>query len=115
MSAVETVPCDGAVTMTVTADLIHRCPFVDEVDRGTVEIRWTTAGRTVELHSLTAYLRTWADVQVSHEAVTDRIAAELDRGGIRDVHVTTRWVTAGSAVEVVGRAVSRERLLAGGA
>lgn len=115
MSLVDTVPCEADVTVTVTGDITHRCPFVDEVDRGAVEIRWTTAGRTVELHSLVTFLQSWADVEASHETVTDRIAAELDRDGIRDVHVTTRWTTAAAAVEVFGRAVPRERLLAGGA
>lgn len=114
MSTVETVPCDGTVTVTVTGDLTHRCPFADEIDRGTVEIQWITAGRTVELHSLTAYLRTWGDTQTSHETVTDQIRAALNVDGIRDVRVLTRWTTAGMAVQVTD-AVPGEPVDAAGA
>lgn len=110
------VPCPDQVTITVAADLTHRCPFVPEVDHGTATITWTTAGATVELHSLAAWLDGFRDETLSHEAITRRIQEALAAlPGVTDVHVTTRWVTAQLAVEVASRVVSRERLVRAGA
>jgi NADPH-dependent 7-cyano-7-deazaguanine reductase QueF len=100
--------------MTITAPLVHRCPFREEIDQGTAQITWTTAGDTLELHDLVDWLDSFAEEVVSHEALTAHIAhclAEYD--GITDVQVVTRWTTAGA--EVVTRAVPRERLVTEGA
>lgn len=114
-----TVPCDSRVTMTATFPLIHRCPFADEVDEGTVEITWTTEGRTLELHALAAWLHGWDEQAISHEEVTAQIARGLAGEpwlpwvGIADVSVTTRWTTAGG--EVTCRAVPGQRVVPEGA
>jgi NADPH-dependent 7-cyano-7-deazaguanine reductase QueF len=108
------VTCASQVTMTVTAQLVHRCPFRDEIDEGTAEITWTTAGDTIEIHGLVDWLDSFAEEVVSHEALTSHIAdclGEMD--GITDVQVITRWNTAGA--EVATRAVPRERLIGTGA
>jgi NADPH-dependent 7-cyano-7-deazaguanine reductase QueF len=92
-------PFTGRVQITGT--LVHRCPHVDEVDRGTVRIAWTCTGRTLELHSLAAWLQQFTDEPVSHEELTGRIRDELAAlTGITDVEVSSDWRTAGLAVAV---------------
>ena len=87
------------VTLTAIAPLVHRCPFVDEVDNGTVTISWRVDGQTFELHSLRAYLDRFRDAEISHEAITDRIRHDLATTlGLADVTVTTTWDTAGMEV-----------------
>lgn len=103
-----TVPCDARVTMHVTVPVTHLCPYADEVDRGVVEIRWTTAGATLELHALADYLAGYATDRISHEALTDSVQAALEAlPGISDVHVLTRWETAGAEVVVTGCCIAR--------
>lgn len=100
----ETVPCDNDVTVTVAGPLIHMCPFVNEIDHGNITITWKPSGRTFELHSLRAYLNSWADSQVSHEAITDRVLHDLTAtSGVTAVTVESHWwMTAGFAVQVRG-------------
>lgn len=104
MSAPQTVPCPAATRVTVTAPLVHLCPHVDETDTGTVDIAWTTAGATIELHSLAAHLTSYARQRISHENLTQHLADTLTVPGIADVTVTARFTTAGMAVEVFGAA-----------
>jgi NADPH-dependent 7-cyano-7-deazaguanine reductase QueF len=109
------VPCRGAVVCMVTAPLVHRCPFRDEADEGHIELTWATAGSTLELHALHAWLASFHSDVISHEDLTADIAEHLaELPGIDDVQVTTRWTTAGVEV-VVRRAVPRERLIGAGA
>lgn len=90
---------DYPTTLTVTADATHRCPFVDEVDHGTVQISWRTCGQTIELHSLARYLADYADVEISHEEFTDCIRVDLEHvTGIEVLSVTSVWTTAGMGV-----------------
>lgn len=94
------VACESAVTMNATAPLAHQCPYRDEADEGTVEITWTTAGATIELHALAAWIDGFKGDRVSHEDITADIRDHLDSlPGITDVRVRTRWGTAG--VEVI--------------
>lgn len=87
------------VTLSVTAPLRHMCPFIDEVDDGTVTINWSTCGNTVELHSLAQYLAQFADWRISHEALTDQIKHDIDGvQGIFATTVATSWKTAGMDV-----------------
>lgn len=110
-----TIPCGSEVTVQATAPLTHRCPFRDEIDHGSVEIQWTTAGNTFELHTLRAWLDNHAGLTVSHEDITRAIADDLaGRPGIRDVRVRTRWTTAGAGV-VVASDLSGQRQFAEGA
>ncbi len=93
------VDSDDDVVVTAVAPLVHLCPHVDEVDYGTVTISWRTAGKTIELHSLRAWLQSFSNVVVSHEKITDLIREEVSApDGLVDVRVATQWRTAGMDV-----------------
>lgn len=95
------VPCADPVRVAVTFPVMHLCPFRDEVDEGRVQIAWTVAGSTLELHALAAWLDGFKGDRISHEDVTADIAEHLDGlPGIADVEVSTTWNTAGGSVEV---------------
>jgi NADPH-dependent 7-cyano-7-deazaguanine reductase QueF len=104
MTAPQVVPCDGTTRVTITGALVHLCPHVDETDDGAVTIAWTTAGATLELHSLAAHLATYAGQRISHENLTAILTDALTLPGIADVTVTARFATAGLEVEVFGAA-----------
>jgi NADPH-dependent 7-cyano-7-deazaguanine reductase QueF len=75
------------------------CPFVQEIDNGTLTVSWDTAGWTFELHALRAYLNTFQDREISHEDLTAEIRAELSgHHGIEAVAVRSTWRTAGMEV-----------------
>lgn len=96
---VRTVPCDSDVAMTATAPLRHLCPHVDEINNGDITITWHVDGRTLELHALADYLRSWKDAQLSHEEITDRIGHDISAvDGVKLVSVVTTWDTAGMEV-----------------
>jgi NADPH-dependent 7-cyano-7-deazaguanine reductase QueF len=98
---IETVGCDSDVRVTITGPIGHLCPYRDETDHGTIDITWTVAGQTLELHSLAAYLRGWADARLAHEQLTDLIRHDLaTMPGITRVTVSTAWQTAGMRVHV---------------
>lgn len=99
MSTPLTVPIEAGVRMSTTASIQHMCPFVQEVDNGTITIGWDTDGWTFELHALRAYLNTFAGREISHEDLTDEVRAELSSHyGIDRVAVSTSWRTAGMEV-----------------
>lgn len=99
MSHALTMPDKSDVTVTVTGPIQHRCPVVEEIDRGHITITWRIKGETYELHSLAEYLRGWADSHIAHEQLTDRIRHDLSVvSGIELVSVETTWVTAGLEV-----------------
>jgi NADPH-dependent 7-cyano-7-deazaguanine reductase QueF len=106
MSHVLTVEDTSDVTITATGDIRHRCPHVDEVDRGRVTITWRVRGRTYELHSLAEYLKGFADAHLSHEQITDRIRHDLSVvREIELVSVDTTWFTADLTVSVTTQPV----------
>ena len=84
--------------VTVSGPVTHRCPFVDERDLGTFYASW--AGDAIELHALASHLTTYAELSVTHEAMTAAIVAWLIAAGGIDVDVVTSWQTAGLSVEV---------------
>ena len=95
-----TVNAPYGVTVTVTGPLTHLCPFVPDVDVGTCTLTWVTGGRTIEAHSLAAYLRGFEHVKISHEDLARQIAADLaDIGGVDAVSVSVAFATAGFAIE----------------
>jgi NADPH-dependent 7-cyano-7-deazaguanine reductase QueF len=99
MSIVKTAPIEATVQMSATADIQHLCPFVQEVDNGTVTVTWEAAGWTLELHSLRAYLNTFMDREIAHEELTEEIRAELSSAhGINNVTVNSSWHTAGMEI-----------------
>lgn len=94
-----TVPCDSDVAMTVTAPLIHLCPYKDEVDHGTVTITWNTQDNTLELHDLASLLHSFSDQKISHEEITRKLKVWLScLPGIDLISVETTWDTAGMEV-----------------
>jgi NADPH-dependent 7-cyano-7-deazaguanine reductase QueF len=104
--SIKTVPVETNVDVSITAPIQHLCPFVNEVDNGTVTIGWATHGWTFELHSLRDYLGTFADREISHEALTQEIRDELSGHhwhGILRVSVSSEWRTAGMRVGVQTR------------
>jgi NADPH-dependent 7-cyano-7-deazaguanine reductase QueF len=82
----------------ISGPITHLCPYVEEVDVGTVEIscHWSPGLTELELGDLSRQLQAYHDTYISHEALTQEIADEL-----ADHHptVVTRWNTAGLAVE----------------
>lgn len=99
MSDTLLVPIEANVTMCTTAGVQHMCPFVNEVDNGSVTITWDTDGWTLELHALRKYLNTFSDREISHEELTSEIRAELNsHHGINAVAVESAWRTAGMEV-----------------
>lgn len=99
--SIETVPVEARVQLNVTANMRHLCPFVKEVDNGTITLSWIADGWTFELHALRAYLGTFSDREISHEALTEEVRAELGgHHGISNVTVSSTWDTAGMEVRV---------------
>lgn len=94
-----TVPIEADVRMTATAAIQHMCPFVQEVDNGTIAVSWRANGWTLELHALRDYLNSFHDREISHEELTEEIRAELSgRHGIEELTVKSTWKTAGMEV-----------------
>jgi NADPH-dependent 7-cyano-7-deazaguanine reductase QueF len=88
-----------SVTMTATAPLRHLCPFKNERDVGDITVTWSTCGSTLELHALGEYLQQFAETEISHEDLTDKIRHDLEgMQGIYAVKVETTWKTAGMGV-----------------
>ena len=95
------VDCPEPATVRAVGPVRHRCPYKDEVDRGTVTVTWTTNGCTYELHSLRDYLDTYRESKLSHEAVAALILMDLSSPRtVRDVMVTVDFETAGFACRV---------------
>lgn len=84
--------------VTVRRAVTHRCPFVDEIDVGTIEASWS--GDAVELHGFAHWLDAMAADKMSHEDYTYGVAEYLKTQGGIGVAVATRWRTAGLDVEV---------------
>lgn len=97
--SIKIVPIEAKVTVTATANIRHMCPFVQEIDNGTITVTWDADGWTIELHSLRAYLSTFRDREISHEELTEEIRAELNsHHGLSVRSVVTNWDTAGMEV-----------------
>lgn len=79
--------------VTLTATVTHLCPYMDEVDVGTVTLDYRLDGELIELHDLAGFLRAFHGQRISHEALTEAVAARYP--GVR---VTTAWTTAGIGV-----------------
>lgn len=88
------------MTAAATMPLTHLCPFVEEVDHGSVTLEWRVENRTLELHSVRDWLATFAAVKVSHEQLTGDLYDLLLNLGLTGLAVTTRWETAGGTVTV---------------
>lgn len=88
------------VEVEVVAPFSHLCPFADERDDGTITVRFQSTGYGIELRSLVRYLKGWAEVRASHEAVTASAAEDLTSRLNTPVRVETSWTTAGLAVTV---------------
>jgi NADPH-dependent 7-cyano-7-deazaguanine reductase QueF len=81
--------------VTVTRAISHLCPYVDEVDIGTISVSWDNDAHRIELHGMGVFLDKWAKERISHEDMTDRIAEHF-----APCIVVTTWNTAGFVVTV---------------
>jgi NADPH-dependent 7-cyano-7-deazaguanine reductase QueF len=86
------IPSNARVLVRVTAPVSKRCPFVDEIDVGTVTLTWSTDGKTAELHALREWLDTFKDRAISHEDFTREVADRLNG------QAESTWMTAGMEV-----------------
>lgn len=95
-------PANPNIAMTATTAIQHYCPFVSEVDNGTITINWVTGDSTIELHSLANFLGHYADQKISHEDLVDEVFDSLEylTPHIILCSVTARFTTAGIDVEV---------------
>lgn len=93
-----TVATSAQATMSATAPIQHLCPFVDEVDNGTITLTWDTRGATFELHALRDHLASYQGMKISHEDLTARIGKELSVAGVALRAVVTSWRTAGMTI-----------------
>jgi hypothetical protein len=84
--------------VTVERRLVHRCPYVEEIDVGRVRASWQGDG--VELYALAEFFDSLAKVKETHEVVTDVIVGYLAQHGGAHVEVVTQWLTAGMRIEV---------------
>lgn len=76
----------------VTAPITHLCPHVDEIDHGTVRLAFD--GPAPELHELRHQLDNFHDQKITHERLTEVLAACFPAA-----EVVTTWMTAGMTVE----------------
>lgn len=101
LAGIRAVPDDArGATVELAARLAHQCPHRNETDRGDIALTWTVTDVTLEIHDLVTYLDEWADVHITHEALTDRIWHDLKNAGVAPVSVTTTWITAGANITV---------------
>jgi len=100
---ITTVPASpGVVCEAVAARFLHMCPVKDEVDNGALTIGWTTTDVTLELHSLAAYLRSWADAAITHEELCLQIVEDLAWTRVTNVTVSYTGTTAGLLITATG-------------
>lgn len=95
----ELVTAPSRVTVEVITSIAHMCPYRAERDEGTITISWLCDGDTFELHSLAAYLDTWATLRISHESLVASIKHDLEPL-IPEVSVEAVFSTAGMDVHV---------------
>lgn len=92
------------VSITLLTDLVHQCPFVDEIDIGFLRIEYTPGERLAELHDLARHLQSWAEVEITSEAITKAIFDWFnDNFAPSSLLVETKWVTAGIDITVTAR------------
>lgn len=88
------------IKVAAKGSITHRCPHVNEVDHGWIEITWSTDdGQTIELHSLREYLDTFADQAISHEELVNEVHVWTSQH-VPDVEVRAGFITAGLEVAV---------------
>jgi NADPH-dependent 7-cyano-7-deazaguanine reductase QueF len=68
------------------------CPVNGKRDYATVEVSYHPTASVVELESFAAYLASFANEQIGHEAVTEAIRDEIAEETLPDdLTVRTRW------------------------
>jgi hypothetical protein len=113
MTKLATHPADapGVLVVARANDFQHKCPVVDEIDRGNLTVWWVTTDRTIELHSLRDYLNTWADTATTHEDLVTAIAAALTWAGVAGTGARFTGRTAGMDVEATANPTGATRAL----
>lgn len=99
-----TVAAPAGVHVVAYGPITHLCPHVEEVDEGFVRFEWTTAGQTVELHSLRTFVDAFDEAAIAHEDLVELFRRYLsDLPGIREVVVSAEFDTADFEVTAVAR------------
>jgi hypothetical protein len=90
------------VIVTVTANVMKRCPYKQERDYGTATLTFDVplGEDAPELHALAEYLNGFTEQAISHEAFTSAVRRDWPV-----MEVKSTWTTAGLSVEVVDRRV----------
>ncbi len=91
-TAVRLVEAREPVRLVVTGPAVKRCPFVDELDEGTVTLTWERSRWLPELHAVALYLDSYRDLHMSHENYVAAVGSDLA------CHVSSTWTTGGLAV-----------------
>lgn len=117
--AATVVVAPGEAMLVAVGPATHLCPFTEETDTGTVTVMWSTTARlSLELHSLAAYLASFAEVEICHEDLVQRIYDELCETGVDVIAVRWEGETAGLKVAATAgqlSAVFRQSLEPAGA
>ena len=89
-------PGRGYVIEHVAEEFTSVCPKTGHPDFGTVTVRFVPAELCVELKSLKLYLQSYRNDGIFYEAVTNAIAADLDRAmQPKWMQVQTEWAGRG--------------------
>lgn len=103
----KTLPMDPPtpVVVTLRGQLTCRCPVNERRDYATVEVSYSPEGWLIELASFAAYLGSFAERAMTHEAATAEIAATVREATRADARsIRTEWAPVegiGCTVEVV--------------
>lgn len=61
----------------VAPEFTSVCPMTGQPDFGSIVVEYVPGGRLVELKSLKLYLWSWRDEGIFHEAIVNRVLADL--------------------------------------
>lgn len=86
---------DGLREVRLESDIEHQCPFKDETDYGQVLVIYAPREWVLELESFAEYLKGLSRMRISHEELTQVIAADMQRALDCKVAVKTTFTTSG--------------------
>lgn len=83
--------CGRRMVVTLTRNVQKRCPYVDEVDRGTVTLTFHTA-EAPEMYELAQWLNALGDgPPITHEEWTAAVAAHVPEAAVISEWLTDVW------------------------
>jgi NADPH-dependent 7-cyano-7-deazaguanine reductase QueF len=89
---------DGLLEVRLESDIAHECPFKEETDYGQVLVIYAPREWVLELESFNEYLKGLSDMRITHEELTQVIAADMQRALDCKVAVKTTFITSGIKV-----------------